>query len=689
MRTQVKFSANPIRRVVTLLQNMQKKVEDEGEKSKELFEKFQCYCKTNQGSLGGSIEDADTKIPQLESDIKGSSEAEAQLTAELAGHKSDRAEAQATVAKSTAIREKEAKAFAAESAEQKTNIASLAKAIPAIEKGMGGAFVQSDTAAQLRVMMSNFEGTSSELLSDADRDTLTSFLSGSQSDSQGDDEQGQGAGTGEILGIMKQLKDEMEKDLAAMTETEQGAIAEFNQLISAKDKEIAAATKAIEDKTKRIGDVSVELANLKEDLDDTLKGKEEDKKVLAELTKTCDTKTKEYEAESKTRQEELLAITDTIKMLNDDEALDLFKKTLPGAASAFVEVAETATELRKQALQSLRHSKRRSNWRDYRLNFLCLAMEGKKVGFDKVLTMIDDMITLLGKEQVDDDKKKEYCEVEFDKADDEIKALQGTIDDLGAAINEQKESVDTVKAEVKKLSDAIVELDRSVAEATAQRKEEHEEYTAILASNNAAIQLIEMAKNRMSKFYGIQVKNGPVRHRRMQMVQGPGFLEQDGLSFAQVQLRQERGPGAGEEATGVMAMMDMLKRDVEKEVQEMTFTEKDSQADYEEMVTGAQEKRMTDSQAMEEKQAVLAGLEEEIHKLNVEKESRSEELMDTKQMLAELHEDCDFLIQNYETRKEARTNEIDAMKKAKAILNGADFSLIQAREQHHLRKGKA
>merc|ERR1719263_2245610 len=99
----------------------------------------------------------------------------------------------------------------------------------------------------------------------------------------------------------------------------------------------------------------------------------------------------------------------------------------------------------------------------------------------------------------------------------------------------------------------------------------------------------------------------------------------------------------------------------------MEFNEKDAQSEYEAMVTAAQEKRTTDSKAVSEKK------------------SRSEELMDTKQYLAEVHEDCDWLLQNYETRKEARANEVDAMKKAKAVLSGADYSLVETRAQHHLR----
>merc|ERR1719388_670299 len=127
------------------------------------------------------------------------------------------------------------------------------------------------------------------------------------------------------------------------------------------------------------------------------------------------------------------------------------------------------------------------------LQLIVMALHGKKVSFDKVVKMIDDMVVLLGKEQVADETKKAYCEEEFDKADDKKKALERSISDLEKVIDEAKESVTTITQEIKDLEDGIVKLDREVVQATEMRKEEHEEFTATLASNNAAMQLIELA----------------------------------------------------------------------------------------------------------------------------------------------------------------------------------------------------
>merc|ERR1719183_1114149 len=120
---------------------MEKKVTAEGEKQEELFNKFMAYC-NNKQAIEQSIEDTKEKIPQLESDIKEQNGLKAQLDAEIIQHKNDREEAKEAIAKGTAVRDKEAKSFAAESSEEKANIEGLNKAIPAIEKGMGAEFLQ-------------------------------------------------------------------------------------------------------------------------------------------------------------------------------------------------------------------------------------------------------------------------------------------------------------------------------------------------------------------------------------------------------------------------------------------------------------------------------------------------------------------------------------------------------------------
>merc|ERR1719371_109266 len=143
----------------------------------------------------------------------------------------------------------------------------------------------------------------------------------------------------------------MDASLATATETEQSALMDFNALVSAKTKEINALTKSIESKTSRVGELGVELVTLKEDLDDTTKSLTEDKAFLKDLAKNCKTKEDEWAARCKVRAEELLAIADTIKILNDDDALELFKKTLP--SPSLMQLTVSAQAVKERAIQAV------------------------------------------------------------------------------------------------------------------------------------------------------------------------------------------------------------------------------------------------------------------------------------------------------------------------------------------------
>merc|ERR1719420_1637112 len=152
----------------------------------------------------------------------------------------------------------------------------------------------------------------------------------------------------------------MEEDLAEVIAQEDKAKSDFESLVGAKEKEIAAATKAIEEKTKRTGETAVEIVNLKEDLEDTRESLAEDQKFLADLGANCAQKEKDWAEICKTRQEELLALADTIKILNDDDAQELFKKSIPSASASFVQVQVTKKEMAAQALKALSAATRNS-----------------------------------------------------------------------------------------------------------------------------------------------------------------------------------------------------------------------------------------------------------------------------------------------------------------------------------------
>jgi len=668
------FSANPIRRVVSMLQMMAKKVESEGEKEKDLYDKFMCYCKTSKGDLQTAISANTAKVPALQSDIEA---AEAQLATtkeELEQHKTDRDAAKSKMAQATAMREKDHAAFLKESGDLKMNIDALNKAIPAIETGMAGGFLQTNAAALIhKVAVTDYQ------LNDFDRDALTAFLEGSTA---GEEEYA--PKSGQILGILKQMKDEMDKYLNGAISREEASLKTYDELMAAMTKEVDAHTANIEKKSIMVGELSVNIATMKNDLTDSEEALIEDQKFLADMDKTCALKTKEWDERCKTRSEELLAIRETIKILNDDDAMDLFKKTLP--SPSLLQIRMSADAVRRRALEVLRAMGRDRHKRPMELDFVELALGSNKVDFTKVIKMIDDMVVHLAKEQTDDDDKKEYCQTQLDTTEDKAKELQHSIDDLDTTIAEQEETIKALEEEIKTLTDSIAELDKSVAEATQQRKEENEEYTKMMAENTAAKELIEFAKNRMQKFYNPKLYKPPPKTEGDEV---PAVL----LQVASVHALKKDAPPPPPEATfggpkseesaGVLTMMDNLILDLDKEMTEATAEEKDAQMDYEEMMADAATKRAEDSKAITGKESAKADAETDHGTTTGTRKKTAGELSATKQYLVDLHSECDWLLENFDLRKTARADEVDALKKAKAVLSGADFSLVQVSSMIH------
>merc|ERR1740139_1004181 len=495
-----------------------------------------------------------------------------------------------------------------------------------------------------------------------------------------------------------------EKDMVAK---EEAAVKDNEALMVAKKKEVSSLTKSVEAKTARVGELGVEIATMENDAGETADALSEDKKFGKDLKKNCAEKTGIHEEEKKVRAQEVVALADTIKTLNDDDALDLFKKTLPGAGSSFLQVQRTSEALRSEARAILTSARTKATSDRHNLDFVLLALRGRKVGFSKIIHLIDEMVVTLKKEQGDDDDKKEYCEKSLDIAEDKQKGLEHTDGDLEKTIADAKEGIATLTEEVKALKAGIIALDKQVEEATAQRQAEAAEHKELMQSDTAAKELILFAKNRLNKFYNpSQHKAAPKR----QLSEGdqiyeneggdipteaPGGIADTGISaFVQTAMHREAPPPPpataaaytkkAEGSSGVLAMMDLLVNDLDKEMTVAEVEEKNAQKEYEETITDAAEKRRLDSKTLTDKEGAKAELEGALERSKGAKKAASKELMGVEKSMFSLHGECDWLLQNYGARKEARSDEIDALGKAKAVLSGADYSLLEVSRTHRL-----
>jgi len=372
---------------------------------------------------------------------------------------------------------------------------------------------------------------------------------------------------------------------------------------------------------------------------------------------------------SKTRADELVALADTIKILNDDDALELFKKTLP---SAFVQVQVSNAAVRASALASIRKGMQMLSSPDRAgLDLISLALHGKKIGFGKVVKMIDEMVSQLKKEQLDDDNKKVYCVRQLDESDDQKKALERKISDLNSASALAEENIATLADEIASLSAGIAELDRSVAEATNNRKAEHEEFNELIASDSAAKEILGLAKNRLHQFYNPKLY-------KTTAAPPPAFVE------IAMHVQHEANPGPApatwsafakqsEANGGVVQMLTLLIADLDKDMTEASADERDAQGDYELMMADSAAKRTADSKSLSEKQRAKADTEAALEQHQEDHASATQEHSANARYIASLHSECDWLSKYYDVRKEARASEVDSLNNAKAVLAGASF----------------
>lgn len=298
--------------------------------------------------------------------------------------------------------------------------------------------------------------------------------------------------------------------------------------------------------------------------------------------------------------------------------------------------------------------------------------------------------------------------MQIDMAEDKAKELQAKVEDLEASIEEKEALIKTLGEDISVLTKSIKKLDKSVSDATFQRKSEHDEFVELMSSDNAAKELLNFAKNRLNKFYNPKLYKAPPKRElteeekistsfggTLAPTAAPGGIAGTGVTaFVQIHAHNDHEDAPApppatwdayskksEETTGVISMIDLLIRDLDKEMTEAQTEETEAQKDYEEMMNDSAKKRAADLKASAAKQAAKAEAEDGKVSDEASKMSEFKELTATKQYESQLHAECDWLMQNFDLRKQMRAEEMDNLKQAKAVLSGADFSLIQSQAQ--------
>merc|ERR1719262_1254197 len=381
----------------------------------------------------------------------------------------------ASLASATKMREEELAAFRDNEKDMILSIDSLKNAIVVLAKSQGEgdklkSFLQTDSSMvslaavkrRLRHVFSDdkTEDLLNQILAPKDRDALDQFMQ-----TKG----GYAPASGEIYGVLKQMRENFAENLKDMQGTESKAASEYAALKAAKTSEIAAGEKLEKEKTAQLGRTKVELSEAKEDLTDTENAMTADQAFLKDLKERCSVTDAEWEKRSAVRAKEIQAVSEAIGILTDDDAHDLFHKSLSflqlSSTRRVVTKAQRAREAASRVL--LRQGQKTGN-----KALVQFAASARLDGFAAVTKDIEGMISDLKAESADEIKHKDYCNDEFHKNEMETLEVEDTIKDLTTMINDDTSTMGTLKGEIAELQAEIADTQLNVQRANENRAKE-------------------------------------------------------------------------------------------------------------------------------------------------------------------------------------------------------------------------
>jgi len=642
----------PVSKVISLLKDMIAQLEHEAEEDEDVYEAMGCWCETNDKAKTKAIADGETSINRLTAAIEEFTANSARLNTEISNLEKEVAKNSDALDKATALRKKELAEFNAEEKEMLQTISSLKSAVIALSKHHSASLLQTEMSASATVEQLQVAVTLKHVLQKHAQVVKESFTPKQQKKLHAFVQNAHHAAapaSGEIFGMLQQMKESFETNLANAQKEENESQAGYEQLKAAKEDEIAAGTELADTKTQELATTDEKNAQSKESLEDTTNTLAADTKFLANLKEQCGNMDQEYEERTKTRQGEIEACSKALSFLAGDEAHELFSKSL-----GFIQVSSKSRSQRQtKAIKLLGQAARKFN--DPRLSML--ATKAKLDAFTEVKKSIQDMIDALIKEKEDEIKHKDFCieELNANERDTEMKERDKA--DLEAKIDDLTMTVDTLSKEIEALKATIADLQTQMKRAGEDREKQNKEFQVVVADQRATQKLLEAALGVLKGFYE---KAALVQERAV----SKSTSEQP--AFKSYEKNKKSG--------GVMGMMQGIIDESKGLEAEAIRGEEDSQKAYEEFVMDTNDSLDEATKDLVSKTDMKAKAEAEKVEAETEHEATMGELESLMSESADLHKSCDFTIKNFDIRQSARGDEIEALKQALAMFSGASFS---------------
>lgn len=691
----VDASAGPVTRVVKLLEEMKTQIDKEGAEDDKGYEKYACWCTTNEEEKLAAIKNAEGQISDLTAFLEGAAAREGTLKTEIDELTRDIAEDKDALETATAVRANENQAFLKEEEDMKEIRAALDEAVRILSKvqllqkhgtgGLSAAESQEATAAlvQIRnVVEQRYPQFHSVMQRDL-FDVLSSlqdvklqreggaFLEQSRllpwekteqqigKEANPNDLSGQAAGaksynsrSGVILGVLSQMHSDFSRDLAAAQTAELQALIQFHQLRAAKLAEIAAGVEQKEQSEAALADLLDKIATSKEDMAALEDAMAADQEFLANLKKNCKSEELEHSSRVNMRTEEIRAISETLKILTDDEARELFGKRQLSFLQ--LESSERAQDRRaERAMQRLAATARKNgNWA-----LASLAVRVRLDAFTKVREAMDKMIAELRKAQQEEYEKEAYCKKEIYDTKWSIKKGGYTKQDLDEKHRELVNKLEVLGNDVAGLNEEIAEMQVSLKQAGEERLKENVLFQQSVSDQRATVDILQKALARLSLFYS-------QKDAFVQVNQEPGAAvpppPPKGKDY------QKHGSGGG-----ALQMLSMIINAAGRTEAELETSEQHSQAAYATFAQDVTNSVQANRGIIIEKQRQVASTKAEKSETEEAQLANDQSQEKLQELLAAHHTNCDFVLKYFEVRQKARTEEINSIIDAKAILAGS------------------
>merc|ERR550537_957478 len=474
----VNLDVNPVSKIVKLLKDMQTRLTEEAETDETIYEKMSCFCEVTEKEKKASIAAAEATIDESTAAIEENSALSAQLKTEIENLKSEMAKAQDAIDEATGLRESEREEFEAENKELLETIDALDRALEVLGKHQSFLEVKKQLQRLKRVKSAEMQRVSALIQQPAGYKSYNSR-------------------SGEIFGILSQMKETFEQNHNTTLTEEARSQAMFEDLVAEKKHGIEVARERKNTKVMELSEAEVALVNAKHALKDARETLSADHKFLVDLMEKCAVTEKEYKERKASRQEEIVAIGEALSILTGDAARDLFTGTLGFTQLAEKKAVSASLAVRAQLVDELKAAAKKSG----SAQIAMLAVSAKLDAFTKVKAAIDEMLVELKKQQQDEFEHKEWCNKELRKNSLDHKKKSYKAEDLTKANNVLADTIETLDTEIEGLEAAVAEAKKIIKRASEDREAANKEFQQTVADQNASKQILKKVLVRLQKVY--------------------------------------------------------------------------------------------------------------------------------------------------------------------------------------------